>query len=92
MFRKAVNGISHFAKDYYSSRLDTEQVSDIKSVINLFGKDKNSQLLAGRFLCFTANHEADFDSRRHLKAQREVDNIVDGHYDHSQKRGFSMRR
>ena len=40
IFRKAVNGIIRLAKDYYKPRFDSEQVSDIKSALNLFGSDK----------------------------------------------------
>ena len=33
-----------------------------------------------------------FDNREQIKARREIDNVVEGHYDHQQKQGFSMRR
>ncbi len=47
IFRKAVNGIIRLAKDYYKPRFDSEQVSDIKSALNLFGSDKQSHRAAG---------------------------------------------
>ena len=40
IFRKAVHSVIRFVRDYYKSRLDTEQVSDIKSALNLFGNDR----------------------------------------------------
>lgn len=70
-------------------RFDTEQVSDIKSAINLFGDDKQSHRAAGDFLYFTAKQKGGFDNRKQIKAQREVDNVVEGNYDQQQKRGAS---
>jgi hypothetical protein len=92
IFRKAVHSIIRLARDYYKPRFDAEQVSDIKSALNLFGDDKQSHRVAGDFLYFTAKQKDDFDSREQIKARREVDNVVEGHYDHQQKKGFSMRR
>ena len=92
IFRKAVHCIVHFARDYYKPRFDTEQVSDIKSALNLFGEDRQSHRAAGDFLYFTAKQKGGFDNREQIKARREVDNVVEGHYDQQQKRGFSMRR
>ena len=42
IFRKAVNSIIRLAKDYYKPRFDTEQVSDIKEALNLFGDNRQS--------------------------------------------------
>ena len=92
IFRKAVNGIIRLAKDYYKPRFDTEQVSDIKSALNLFGDDKQSHRAAGDFLYISAKQKGNLDSREQVKAQREVGNVVEGHYDHQQKQGLSMRR
>ena len=92
IFRKAVNGIIRLAKDYYKPRFDTEQVSDIKDALNLFGDDRQSRHTAGDFLYLTAKQKGDLDSREQIKAKREVDNVVDGHYDYQQKRGFTVRR
>lgn len=92
IFRKAVNGIIRLAKDYYKPRFDTEQVSDIKDALNLFGSDKQSHRAAGDFLYLTAKQKGNLDNCEQVKAQREVGNVVEGHYDHQQKQGFSMRR
>ena len=92
IFRKAVNSIIRLARDYYKPRFDTEQVSDIKGALNLFGDDKQSHQAAGDFLYLTAKQKGDLDSREQIKAKREVDNVVDGHYDYQQKRGFTVRR
>lgn len=92
IFRKAVYCVVRFARDYYKSRFDTEQVSDIKSALNLFGEDKQSHRAAGDLLYFTAKQKGGFDNREQIKARREVDNVVEGNYDQQQKRGFSVRR
>ena len=92
IFRKAVNSVIRLAKDYYKPRFDAEQVSDIKSALNLFGDDKQSQRAAGDFLYITATQKGKLDNREQIKARREVDNVVDGHYEQQQKRGLSMRR
>ena len=92
IFRKAVNGIIHLAKDYWKQRFDAEQVAEVKNALNLFGDDKQSHQAAGDFLCLTAKQKGNFDSREQIKAQREIDNVVDGHYDHTIQRGFSMKR
>ena len=92
IFRKAVHCIIRLARDYYKPRFDTEQVSDIKSVLNLFGDDKQSHRAAGDFLYITATQKGKLDNREQIKARREVDNVVEGRYDQQQKRGFSMRR
>ena len=92
IFRKAVHCIVRFARDYYKPRFDTEQVSDIKSALSLFGEDRQSHRAAGDFLYFTAKQKGGFDNREQIKARREVDNVVEGNYDQQQKRGFSMRR
>ena len=92
IFRKAVHSIISLARNYYKPRFDTEQVSDIKSALNLFGDDKQSHRAAGDFLYFTANQKGNFDSRQQIKARREVDNVVEGDYDQQQKKGVSMRR
>ena len=92
IFRKAVNGIIRLAKDYYKPRFDTEQVSDIKDALNLFGDDRQSRHTAGDFLYLTAKQKGDLDSREQIKAKREVENVVEGRYDYQQKRGFSIRR
>ena len=92
IFRKAVHGIIRLARDYYKPRFDTEQVSDIKSVLNLFGDDKQSHRAAGDFLYITATQKGKLDNREQIKARREVDNVMEGQYDRQQKRGFSMRR
>ena len=92
IFRKAVHSVIRFARDYYKPRFDTEQVSDIKSALNLFGEDKQSHRAAGDFLYFTARQKGELDNRQQIKAGREVDNVVEGQYDQQQKRGFSMRR
>lgn len=47
-------GVIRFVRDYYKPRFDTGQVSDIKSVLDLFGDDKQSHRVAGNFLYFTA--------------------------------------
>lgn len=92
IFRKAVYSVIRFACDYYKLRFDTEQVSDIKSALNLFGDDRQSHQAAGDFLYFTAKQKGEFDNREQIKARQEVDNVVEGNYDQQQKRGFSMRR
>ena len=92
IFRKAVNGIIRLARDYYKPRFDAEQVSDIKSALNLFGDDRQSQQTAGDFLYITAKQKGKLDNREQIKARREVDNVVEGHYDQQQKKGFSIRR
>lgn len=92
IFRKAVNGIIRLAKDYYKPRLDTEQVSDIKSALNLFGDDRQSHQAARDFLYITAMQKGKLDNREQIKARREVDNVVEGHYDQQQKKGVSIRR
>ena len=92
IFRKAVHGVIRFANDYYKPRFDTEQVSDIKSALDLFGKDRQSHRAAGDFLYFTARQKGEFDNREQIKVRREVDNVVEGNYDKRQKKGFLMRR
>lgn len=92
IFRKAVNGIIHLARDYYKPRFDVELVSDIKSALNLFGDDRQSHRAAGDFLYITATQKGKLDNREQIKARREVDNVVEGNYDQQQKRGFSIRR
>lgn len=92
IFRKAVNSVIRLARDYYKPRFDAEQVSDIKSAINLFGDDKQSHRAAGDFLYLTAKQKGNLDNREQIKARREVDNVVEGQYDQQQKKGFSMRR
>ena len=92
IFRKAINSVIRLAKDYYKPRFDTEQVSDIKSALNLFGDDKQLHRAAGDFLYITATQKGKLDNREQIKARREVDNVVEGNYDQQQKRGFSMRR
>ena len=54
--------------------------------------DKQSRRTAGDFLYISAKQKGNLDSREQVKAQREVNNVVEGHYDHQQKQGFSMRR
>ena len=85
IFRKAVHCVVRFARDYYKPRFDTEQVSDIKSTLNLFGDDGQSHLAAGDFLYFTAKQKGGLDNREQTKARREVDNVVEGNYDQQQK-------
>ena len=92
IFRKAVHCVIRLARDYYKSRFDTEQVSDIKSALNLFGDDRQSYRAAGDFLYFAAKQKGGFDNREQIKARREIDNVVEGNYDQQQKKGFSMRR
>ncbi len=92
IFRKAVHSIIRLARDYYKPRFDAEQVSDIKSALNLFGDDKQSHRAAGDLLYLTAKQKGNLDSREQIKAKREVDNVVEGDYEQQQKRGFSMRR
>jgi len=36
--------------------------------------------------------KGNLDSREQIKARREVDNVVERHYDQQQKRELSMRR
>ena len=55
---------------------------DIKDALNLFGDDRQSHRAAGDFLYLTAKQKGDLDSREQIKAKREVDNVVDGHYDY----------
>ena len=60
IFRKAVHTVIRFARDYYKPRFDTEQVSDIKSALNLFGNDKQSHRAAGNFLYITATQKGNW--------------------------------
>ena len=92
IFRKAVNGIIRLARDYYKPRFDAEQVSDIKSALNLIGDDRQSHQTAGDFLYITAIQKGKLDNREQIKVRREVDSVVAGYYDQQQKRGLSMRR
>ena len=71
IFHKAVHSVIRFARNYYKSRLDTEQVSDIKNALNLFGDDRQSYQAAGDFLYFTASPKGEFDNRKQIKARRE---------------------
>lgn len=89
---RAVHSIIRFARDDYKPRFDTEQVSDIKSALNLFWDDRQSHRAAEDLLYLTAKQKSGFDNREQIKARREVDNVVEGNYDQQQKRGFSMRR
>ena len=91
IFRKAVNGVIHLAKDYWQQRFDAEQVAEVKNALNLFGDDKQSRQAAGDFLCLTAKQKGNFDSREQIKAQREIDNVVRDNYEHTIKRGVSVR-
>ena len=87
IFRKAVHSIIRFARDYYKPRFDTEQVSDIKSALNLF---RGGQAITpgGRgFPVFHSQAKGEFDNREQIKARREVDNVVEGNYDQQQKKG-----
>ena len=59
IFRKAVHSAIRFARNYYKSRLDKEQVSDIKNALNLFGDDRQSYQAAGNFLYSTAKQKVD---------------------------------
>lgn len=81
-----------FGKGLYKPRFDTEQVSDIKDALSLFGDDRQSRHTAGDFLYLTAKQKGDLDSREQIKAKREVENAVEGCYDYQQERGFSMGR
>ena len=92
IFRKAVHSIIRLARDYYKPRFDAEQVSAIKSALNLFGDDKQSHRAAGDFLYITAKQKGNLDNREQIKTRREIDNVVEGDYDQQQKRGLSMRR
>ena len=92
IFRKAVHSVIRFTRDYYKPRFDMEQVSDIKSALNLFGDNKQSYKAAGDFLYFTAKQKGGFDNREQIRAKREVDNVVEGNYDQQQKRTFSIKR
>ena len=92
IFRKAVHSIIRFARDYYKPRLYTELVSDIKSALDLFGKDRQSHRAAGDFLYFSAGQKGKFDNREQIKGRLGVNNMVEGIYDQQQKKGFSMRR
>ncbi|MBQ3129444.1 MAG: mobilization protein, partial [Bacteroidaceae bacterium] len=92
IFRKAVNNIIHLAKDYWQQRFDVGQVAEVKNALNLFGDDKQSQQTAGDFLYFTAKQKGGFDCREQIKARREIDNVVNGHYDYTIKRGLSIKR
>ncbi|WP_369685018.1 hypothetical protein [Bacteroides acidifaciens] len=60
--------------------------------MNLFGDNKQSHQAVGDFLCFIAKQKGNFDNREQIKAQREIDNVVDGHYEHTIKGGGSMKR
>ena len=77
---------------FLDRKYDTEQKSDIKSALNLFEDDRQSHRAAGDFLYFAVKQKGGFDNREQIKARREVGNVVEGHYDQQQKRGFSMRR
>lgn len=91
IFRKAVHSII-MAGDYYKPSFDTEQVSDIKSALNLFGDDRQSHRAAGDFLYFTARQKGEFDNREQIKARREIDNVVEGNYDQAaEKRIFNEK-
>lgn len=92
IFRKAVNGIIRLAREYYKPLFDAEQVSDIRSTFNPFGVDKQSHQVAGDFLYITTTQKGKLNNREQIKVRREVDSVVDGHYDQQQKRGFSIRR
>ena len=56
------------------------------------GNDRQSHRAAGDFLYLTAKQKGDLDSREQIKAKREVDNVVDGHYDYQQKRGLLNKK
>lgn len=86
------DGIICLVKDYCKPRFNTEQVSYIKKTLNLFGGDRQSHHAAGNFLYLTAKQKGDLDSRKQIKAKREVENVLEGRYDYLQKRGFSVRR
>lgn len=92
IFRKSVHSVIRFARDYYKPRFDTEQVSDIKRALNMFGDDRQSHQMAADFLYFTAKQKGRFDNREQVKARREVDNVVKGHYEQQQKIRLSIRR
>ena len=47
IFRKAVHSVIRLARDYYKPHFDTEQVSDIKNALNLFGDDRQSPCCRG---------------------------------------------
>lgn len=91
IFRKAVHSVIRLARDYYKTRFDAGQVSDIKNTLNLFGDDRQSHQAGGDFLYITATQKGKLDNREQIKVKREVDNVVEGHYDQQQK-GLSMRR
>lgn len=68
------------ARDYYKPRFDAEQMSNIKSAINLFDEDKHSHRAAGDFLFIIVTQKGKLDNRKQIKARRKVDNVVERHY------------
>lgn len=57
IFRKAVNNIIRLARNYYKPCFDAEHVSDIKSVLNLFGDNKQPHRTTRDFLYITAKQK-----------------------------------
>jgi len=67
IFRKVVHCVIRF---------DTEQMSDIKRALTLFGDDRQSHRAAGDFLYFAAKQKGNLDSREQVKVYSRIKRVI----------------
>ena len=94
VFRRAVDAVIRFGTERHKSFFAPSEATDIKSVMQKYGKTTEQQKTVGAWLCGYAESRQPFDEIKHRYTLKEVGDVAEGKYDgkirHGQHRGFSV--
>ena len=82
-----MDAIIHYSTDIYNSIFVSDEVADIKSVMQSYGEAKEQQQAIGTWLCDYADSRQSFDKLKHRQTYKEVADVANGLYDWKIERG-----
>lgn len=87
VFKAAIDAIISFGTEQYKSVFAPSEASDIKSVMQEYGKTTEQRKAIGAWLCDYAEHLQPFDEIKHRYTLNEVGDVAEGKYDWKIERG-----
>jgi hypothetical protein len=92
LLKRVIRHIIDFATDTYRSRLDTNEISDIKQLMDENADTVEDKKLIGHILVIVAAEEGRINRNDARKADRELSDVADGLYDRFLDRTTGIKR
>jgi hypothetical protein len=92
LLKRVIRHIIDFATDTYRSRLDTNEISDIKQLMDENADTVEDKKMIGHILVIVAAEEGRINRNDARKADRELSDVAEGLYDRFLDRTTGIKR